>query len=215
MKDILQVAVLFFVLVVIGDYLKTGKIDLYDTFKIERPEGVERPEYTRDNHSHSHDNDIRNNDEVVNDKTVWVVRPLGNVDEGDLDFASNIIREFYGVDVIIKSKVDINGRMLGKNGELESTNTCLELKSNEKTIYITERLLYDYNGNSLRGAAKLNGSTVVVRGDRSFMKETIIHEIGHTFGLDHCNDLTCVMAINNDAWDSGDFCNKCKKQIGR
>jgi predicted Zn-dependent protease len=54
----------------------------------------------------------------------------------------------------------------------------------------------------------------IVRGEKSFLKETIIHELGHTLGLRHCNDLTCIMAVDNDGFDSGTFCDKCSRQIG-
>jgi predicted Zn-dependent protease len=67
----------------------------------------------------------------------------------------------------------------------------------------------------LRGYTTLYGKSIFVRSNRSFLKETIIHEIGHTLGLDHCDDLTCIMAINNDTYDSGDFCNKCKSKINK
>lgn len=216
MKGLIQVAFFFLVFVCVGDYLEKGRIDLLDSLKSNislndsaSNNDIVVNEHHDNNNSHEHPQ----KSETINNTIV--IRPLGNVDEGDMNFAINTIKDFYGFDVIVKSNVDITNPMLGNNGELSSVNACFELNSNEKTVYITDRLIYGYEGDLLRGAASHNGMTVLVRGEISFMRETIIHELGHTFGLDHCSDLTCVMAVKNDAWDSGDFCNKCKKQIGR
>ena len=86
------------------------------------------------------------------------------------------------------------------------------MKTSKKTIYITEQKLWN-NKHYLRGYAFLGGNVAIIRGVKSFLKETIIHEIGHLFGLNHCDDKTCIMGVDNDAYDSGDFCNKCKNQL--
>lgn len=145
-----------------------------------------------------------------------IIKPLGNIDDGDLEYASKVINDFYEWEVIFDSKKEIKPSMLNNNGDLLTTRTFEELirESDDRIIYITDKLLYDHNGTKLRGAA-FSDNIVVVRGDKSFMKETIIHEVGHLLGLNHCNDLTCVMAINNDDYDSGDFCNKCKLKINK
>jgi predicted Zn-dependent protease len=89
-----------------------------------------------------------------------------------------------------------------------------EFNSSVKTLYITEKNIEE-NETDLRGYTTLYGNTIVVKGKKSIMKETIVHEIGHTLGLYHCDDLTCVMAINNDEYDSGDFCNNCKNKLNK
>ena len=141
------------------------------------------------------------------------VRALGNVDNSDLVSTSEIIQDFYGFNVVIKSQVDVTSSMLNSSGYLNSMYTCMELDGDVKTIYITENLLYDNNDILLRGTTSGDNNTIVVRGETRFLRETVIHELGHAFGLDHCEDLTCVMAVANDAYDSGDFCNKCKNNI--
>ncbi len=46
-----------------------------------------------------------------------------------------------------------------------------------------------------------------------------IHEIGHTFGLNHCSNPVCIMRFSNSIWDtdakSEDFCEKCFNVLRR
>ncbi|MCX7698251.1 MAG: hypothetical protein N2114_02145 [Candidatus Goldbacteria bacterium] len=47
--------------------------------------------------------------------------------------------------------------------------------------------------------------------------KTVIHELGHTFGLHHCENYKCVMFFSNQISDtdnkSDDFCERCKKLL--
>jgi archaemetzincin len=46
-----------------------------------------------------------------------------------------------------------------------------------------------------------------------------VHELGHTYGLSHCQDRRCVMAFSNSLPDtdhkSRDFCSRCREQLHR
>jgi archaemetzincin len=45
----------------------------------------------------------------------------------------------------------------------------------------------------------------------------IVHELGHTFGLEHCTNGECVMHFSNSLADTDlkhvHFCNKCRPKI--
>jgi archaemetzincin len=49
-------------------------------------------------------------------------------------------------------------------------------------------------------------------------KKEVIHELGHTFGLIHCHDATCVMRSSTYVEDIDQkeqhFCLKCRDQLG-
>jgi predicted Zn-dependent protease len=141
--------------------------------------------------------------------------PLGNVDYSNLTDAVKIIKNFYGYNCIIGKKEEITNDMYIKNTDkILDADYCIKKFYNmNKTIYIVDKKLWA-KGDYLRGYALRGGGTVLVRGNSSFLEETIIHELGHTLGLGHCDDLTCIMAIENDAYDSGTFCNNCKRKLG-
>jgi len=45
-----------------------------------------------------------------------------------------------------------------------------------------------------------------------------VHELGHTYGLDHCSDPHCVMSFSNSLRDvdakSSEFCSRCRRRLG-
>lgn len=148
-------------------------------------------------------------------RPVFYIRGLGDVSQEDLQYTSEIIENFYGYNCVIERNVSIPDGVCFEGTTTINASSCVsELDTDKKTLYLTYNRLTD-DGNELRGYTRINGETIIVRGDRSFMKSTIIHEIGHTLGLEHCSDMTCVMASENDAYDSGDFCENCKRIINR
>ena len=106
-------------------------------------------------------------------------------------------------------------------------------KHNEKTIGIVEVDLYCSHLSFVFGEADFNSSTAIMSlfrlrqeyyglpADKDLFisracKETI-HELGHTFGLQHCSNLTCVMHFSNSLadtdWKEIYFCNKCRPKL--
>jgi len=79
---------------------------------------------------------------------------------------------------------------------------------------------YKYHGLSMISVARLNENFYRrLPNDSLFelrvLKEAI-HELGHTFGLPHCNN-NCIMRFSNHLKDTDDkphkFCNVCEKKV--
>ncbi len=49
------------------------------------------------------------------------------------------------------------------------------------------------------------------------VKKELLHELGHTFGLGHCQDRRCVMSFSNSVFEvdikGSDFCPRCKSLL--
>lgn len=151
----------------------------------------------------------------TNSNNIIYIIGMDDVSQEDLEYTKKVIEDFYGYQCVISESISTNNQSFfdGEN-KINSFDCVNKLENDNKTLYLTYMSLVD-EGVDLRGFTTINGKTLIVKSDRSFMKGTIIHEIGHTLGLEHCLDLNCIMAINNDEYDSGDFCQSCKRIVGR
>lgn len=98
-----------------------------------------------------------------------------------------------------------------------------------KVLVITDVPLFSYVHNSdVFGEADVGGSIAVVSTAPlnidatidEFKKRVIkecIHEVGHTLGLGHCADKTCVMSLSSDRFDvdrkSEHLCPQCMSKL--
>jgi hypothetical protein len=83
-------------------------------------------------------------------------------------------------------------------------------KGNVKTIYITDRIIKTKEGPAL-GYTKYESKCIIMN-SKIDAPHVVVHELGHTYGLDHCKNKNCVMFymyINN----GHDLCEKCKNKL--
>jgi len=69
-----------------------------------------------------------------------------------------------------------------------------------------------FGKNCIISSARLKGDLFLKR-----VTKEAVHEIGHCFGLSHCNNRKCVMYFSNSLYDSDvkeeKLCGECKEKI--
>jgi archaemetzincin len=97
----------------------------------------------------------------------------------------------------------------------------------DKVLGVTEMDLYSGNLNFQFGQAEMSGKAAVIslarlKGEKEIYHKRVlkeaVHELGHTFGIDHCEDSeTCVMRFSNCLAETDmkeeAFCGDCNKLL--
>ncbi|MDQ7037732.1 MAG: archaemetzincin family Zn-dependent metalloprotease [Aquificota bacterium] len=98
-----------------------------------------------------------------------------------------------------------------------------------KMLAVVSFDLYEEGLNFVFGEADLGGRNAVVsifrlkHGDEKVFFERVFkevnHELGHCFGLTHCEDPSCVMSFSSSVVEvdrkGKDFCETCRESLGR
>ena len=220
MTDFIKITIIAFVCFCVYGYMTENNltlVEMFTTFPNQSTDNVGQNDFVTINAQESPSvvsNPDTEQPSNTNQSETVIIRALGNVDYDDLEDASKIITEFYGFNCVIGTPEEITEDLyISGTDQIINAKSCLnKFSTRSRIVYIVDKRLWA-DGDYLRGFASTSGGFVIVRGEKSFLRETIIHEIGHTYGLGHCDDLSCIMAIDNDQYDSGTFCNKCKNKI--
>lgn len=106
--------------------------------------------------------------------------------------------------------------------------TAVQQLPDQHVIGVTDLDLYSDELNFVFGLAQLPGKAAVISlhrlrydADRgTFRKRAVtevVHELGHTLGLQHCPDARCVMHFSNSLVDTDrkgiKYCERCREKL--
>lgn len=166
--------------------------------------------------------------------------PVGDVDEGLVRWLQRPLKKVFkaGVERCAVMKFPRDAYNPVRDQYLAAVilmrmRRCLSPGDRERVLGITERDLYADDLNFVFGQAELPGQFALIslarlrpsfyghteklKSVRQRMLKEAVHELGHTFGLKHCDNSACVMHFSLSLKDTdlknADFCESCKKKI--
>ena len=158
---------------------------------------------------------------------------VGSVEKRLLLACAKNVKEVFGFEVRIsdvpvyyKSAYNPHRGQFSASELLERIK-AVHLPNTLKVVGITDVDLYEEGLNFVFGVGELNGRCALVSihrlktpDERLIFERTfkeLNHELGHTFGLLHCNSPRCVMNFSNSVLEvdqkSRFFCEKCQKKL--
>lgn len=171
-----------------------------------------------DTKTSAEENTLKNSDIKV------YIRGLDNFERGDLDIIKSIIEKKYGLNCKVESSITTSYKNNDNKDcdliqeELGLTNTFTEYDDSEPiTIYVTNSKI-NTKGNDIYGLCYGNSIYVSHLTDfPSFLQKpvleiNVIHELSHSFGMDHCDDAKCLMGGYFDEKGNLPFCEKHMKE---
>lgn len=166
--------------------------------------------------------------------------PVGNIESWVLEALEKGIGETFSSKVEIYQKMKFPQRAFNAERNqyfcphiMNSLRAFIDPGKKDKVLGIVVEDLYVHGLNFVFGQAELGGHFALIslaRLHQSFYglaenkeiflertKKEAVHELGHTFGLEHCPDPECVMHFSNSLMDtdrkSSSFCPRCEELL--
>jgi len=166
--------------------------------------------------------------------------PVGEVEKETLLKLSWVLREKFEAVFEMGEPLPLSkDAYRAERGQYFATPILEELKQNipkdaEKVLGVLDVDIFVPALNFIFGQADLGGKVALIsltrlreefygnsENEKLFFDRIVkeaVHELGHTFGLKHCDNPKCVMHFSNSLLDTDiketDFCEECRKKLG-
>jgi len=167
------------------------------------------------------------------------LKPLGDIDKNILDELEEKLNQTFGCPVeIMPQAIKLEQAYDSKREQYLASKLLAGLKKTgvakgKKALGIVDVDLYAPGLYFIFGQADIASGVAIISlcrlrqefygsppDEALFMDRTIkeaVHELGHTFGLEHCENARCVMHFSNSLadtdWKQAAFCSRCRPKL--
>jgi archaemetzincin len=158
------------------------------------------------------------------------ILPIGNISRNDLqDLITRLSKFKFQIGLLPPAKIPADAyEPYRKQYDSAYFLDITQNAEGDKVLGITDVDLFTPHLNFIFGQAEIRGKCAVISIYRlkwnasrekfvDRMVKEAVHELGHTFGLQHCRDRKCVMCFSNRLLDTDNksdfFCSKCVKLL--
>jgi hypothetical protein len=107
------------------------------------------------------------------------------------------------------TNIDIKNYLIGDSISVNADSLISDYHSEYITIFMVNKNLI-YKNFVVNGLSHIINKTIIVDGNNPDFYSTIVHELGHIYGLKHCEDNYCTMSYESTNTGSFKFCEKCQ-----
>lgn len=164
------------------------------------------------------------------------IQPVGKIDNNVILMLEQSLGDTFDTEILLSTKrLEVPGASYNPaRKQFNSTKIlCFMIEAIKETsthvLGVTGVDLYVPGLNFVFGQAQCPGTFAVISVHRLphpdeaiFLHRVVkeaVHELGHTFGLTHCDNPRCVMHFSNSLMDTDkkgkQFCERCRNRIKR
>lgn len=165
---------------------------------------------------------------------------IGGVDEASIKNLNQPLAEIFGQGIQVGDSITLPPESWNqRRGQYLASKLLAELPSppspDDRVLGVVDVDVFASGLNFVFGEADITGRRALISlvrlrqefyslpQDENLFRERVfkeaVHELGHTYGLGHCPDSTCVMYFSNSLHDTDvkgrDFCPNCQEKYNK